>query len=151
MALCTSIVAAMTFAPFAAPPQLDCVQIHSPSKLSAGSTFTARIQHGLEFRLSKDWDISVGPTTDHTPDYPWLVSPPLRPRRIEVRQRLRLYGRRIREAQSSLHFVLNQQDYDAATAAIDLRDGRNAEAPRRASRDSSFYLDNFELKGDDFK
>jgi hypothetical protein len=136
-----------------APLQLDCVQIHSPSKLSAGSAFSARIQLGLEFRLSKDWSIAVGPTTDHTLDYLWLVSPPLRtaPHRMFGKG----YGVTAGESAKlnrSLHFVLNRQDYDAALDAINLPDaGETLKRLDVLGRGQLIlYLDSFELKGDDF-
>ena len=135
-------------------PQLDCVQIHSPSKLSAGSTLRRPIGRGLEFRLSKDWNISVGPVADRTLDYLWMVSPPLQnaPHRMFGKG----YGLTAPESAKlnrSLHFVLNRTDYDAAKDAIALPDG--AETLRRLDALGRgaliLYFDSYELKGDDFK
>jgi len=135
------------------PPQLDCVKIQSPAKLSAGSAFKARIQHGLEFRLSKEWSISVGPAADGTLDYLWLVSPPLRmaPHRMFGKG----YGFTAAESAKlnrSLHFVLNRQDYDAAMQAVSLSDAgdtlKQLDALGRGQL--ILYLDGYELKGDDF-
>lgn len=138
---------------FAAPPQLDCVKFQSPAKLSAGSPFTARLQRGLEFRLSKDWVISVGPASDHSLDYLWLVSPPLRmaPHRMFGKG----YGLTAAESAKlnrSLRFVLNQQDYGAATQAISLPDaGETLKQLDALGRGQLIlYLDTYELKGDDF-
>jgi hypothetical protein len=137
-----------------APPQLDCVTIKSPSKLSAGSAFSARIQYGLEFMLSKDWGISVRPAAQGEPDYLWLVSPPLR----TAPHRMFGAGYGFTAAQSaalnrSLRFVLNQTDYDAAMDAIGLPDP--AETLKRLDALGRgtlvLYVDKYELDGNAFK
>jgi hypothetical protein len=148
------ILAILIAGGFTAPPQLDCVTIKSPSKLGAGSAFSARIQHGLEFTLSKEWTISVRPAAGREPDYLWLVSPPLR----TAPHRMFGAGYGFTAAQSaalnrSLRFVLNQQDYDAALAAIDLADG--AETLKRLDALGRgtlvLYVDKYELNGNAFK
>ena len=148
------IVAILIAAGLTPPPQLDCVAIKSPSKLSAGSTFSKRIQHGLEFRLSKNWEISVRPVGEPEPDYLWLVSPPLR----TAPHRMFGPGYGFTAAQSaqlnrSLRFVLNQPDYDAAMEAIELHDA--AETLKRLDvlgrGTLVLYVDKFELDGNAFK
>ena len=56
----------------------DCVRFQSPTRLPSGTPFRAALVGGLEFRLSRDWEISVGPLTEPDRDYLWVVSPPLR-------------------------------------------------------------------------
>jgi hypothetical protein len=131
-------------------PQLDCVTIKSPSKLSAGSAFRVALHHGLEFRLSKAWQISVGPAGDQT-DYLWLVSPPLHfaPQRFFGRSYY-VSAAESMKLQRSLRFVINRQDYDAALAAGELDDA--AESLRRLDILGRgvliLYIDKYELDGE---
>ena len=100
----------------------DCVQFQSPPRLSAGTPFRAALLHGLEFRLSDSWDISVGPADEPTMDYLWVVSPPLQtaPHRM-IGPGYGLTARQSARIQRPLRFVVTRADYDAARAAIELR------------------------------
>ena len=42
-------------------PATECIQFRSPEKLPVGTPFRAALLNGLEFRLSADWGLSVGP------------------------------------------------------------------------------------------
>jgi hypothetical protein len=99
----------------------DCVRFQSPASLAAGMPFRAALLRGLEFRLSANWNISVGPVEEPTMDYLWLVSPPLQtaPHRMIGPG----YGMTARESariERPLRFVVTRADYDAARAAVDL-------------------------------
>jgi hypothetical protein len=76
---------------------------------------------GLEFRLSTDWNISVGPIEDLTVDYLWLVSPPLQtaPHRM-IGPGYGMTARQSARIQRPLRFVVTRADYHAARAAIEL-------------------------------
>jgi len=145
------LAVAVAIAAASPAPQLDCVEIRSPQKLQAGSTLRKPIQNGLEFRLSKDWDISIGPAADRTLDYLWLVSPPIRT--APQRRFGAGYGVTAKEStqlKRSLRFVLNQPDHDAALEALDLPDG--AETLKRLDvlgrGTLILYIDKYELNGD---
>ena len=98
----------------------DCVQFQSPTRLAAGTPFRAALLRGLEFRLSDNWDISVGPVGNTGLDYLWVVSPPLRtaPHRM-IGAGYGLSARDSARIERPLRFVLTRADYDAARAAID--------------------------------
>lgn len=148
-----AVLLVVAAAALASPRQLDCVKIQSPPKLKAGSIFSAKLQHGLEFRLSRDWGISVRSADEKKLDYLWLASPPVRfaPQR-QFGKGYNVTAEESAKINRSLHFVLNQQDYDAALAALDLADG--AETLSRLAElgrgQLILYVDAFELKGDDF-
>jgi hypothetical protein len=100
-----------------------CVSFHSPEKLAAGTPFRAALFRGLEFRLSAEWDIRVGPIDEPQMDYLWLVSPPIQT--APHRQIGPGYGLTARQSASigrPLRFVVTRADYTAARAAIDLKD-----------------------------
>jgi len=100
----------------------DCVRFQSPARLAAGTPFRTALLRGLEFRLSDGWDISIGPVSEPTMDYLWVVSPPLQtaPHRM-IGAGYGLTARQSARIQRRLRFVLTRADYDAARAAIDLR------------------------------
>ena len=98
----------------------DCVRFEPQAKLAAGTSFRAALLRGLEFRLSNDWAMSVGPAAEPTMDYMWVVSPPLQtaPHRM-VGPGYGLTARQSARIERPLRFVLTRADYDAARAAID--------------------------------
>jgi hypothetical protein len=98
----------------------DCVRFESPGKLAAGTPYRATLLRGLEFRLSADWNISIGPLEDAT-DYLWVASPPLRtaPHRM-IGAGYGLTARQSARIERPLRFVLTRADYEAARVAIDL-------------------------------
>lgn len=97
----------------------ECVRFQSPGQLAAGSPFRAMLMRGLEFRLSPDWDIGVGPVDEPNMDYLWVVSPPLQvaPHRL-IGPGYGLTARESARISRPLRFVLTRSDYDAARAAI---------------------------------
>lgn len=102
--------------------ETECIPFQSPARLAAGMPFRAPLLRGLEFRLSANWDISVGPVEEPKTDYLWLVSPPLQtaPHRMIGAG----YGMSARDSariERPLRFVVTRADYDAAIAAIDLQ------------------------------
>ena len=99
----------------------DCARFQSPARLAAGMPFRAVLLHGLEFRLSANWNISVGPVEEPTMDYLWVVSPPLRtaPHRM-IGPGYGMTARQSARIERPLRFVLSRADYEAARAAIDL-------------------------------
>lgn len=147
---------AITFAAAVSPVparQQDCAQFKSPSKLRAGSEFRAPLLRGLEFRLSKDWEISVRPVRDDT-DYLWLVSPPLRT--APQRKLGKGYGLSAVESATikrTLHFVLNRADYDAALESHNLDDaGQTLKVLDQLGRGLLLlFVDNYDLDGDNFR
>jgi hypothetical protein len=133
--------------------QQECVQFKSPTKLQVGSEFRAPLLRGLEFRLSKEWEISVRPIHDDT-DYLWLVSPPLRT--APQRKLGRGYGLSAPESAAitrTLHFVLNRVDYDAALASHNLEDAaQTLKVLDQLGRGLLLvYVDKFDLDGDNFR
>jgi hypothetical protein len=132
-------------------PELVCARFQSPAKLAVGDTFRAPLPNGLEFRLSKDWRISVGPVRSDT-DYLWLVSPPL-----HFAPQLYLRGSyNVPDAQAPtigrnpLHFVLNRADYDAALASHKWEDAGKtlARLEELGKGTLNIYVDKHELDGD---
>jgi hypothetical protein len=147
-----AITLAATMSPRAAWQQ-DCVPFKSPAKLRAGSEFRTTLFRGLELRLSKSWEISVGPIRDDT-DYLWLVSPPLR----TAPQRTLGKGYGLSAAESAtinrtLHFVLNRTDYDAALQSHSLEDaGQTLNVLDKLGRGLLLlYVDKYELDGENFR
>ena len=100
---------------------VDCAGFQSPGRLPAGTAFRAPLVRGLEFRLSADWDISVGPVNEPMMDYLWVVSPPLRtaPHRM-IGAGYGLTARESARINRPLRFVVTRAQYTAARAAIDL-------------------------------
>ena len=105
----------------------DCVRFQSPGRLAAGMSFWTAPVRGLEFRLSDDWDISVGPASETRMDYLWVVSPPVQtaPHRM-IGSGYGLTARQSARIERPLRFVLTRVDYDAARAAIDQRPAAEA-------------------------
>jgi hypothetical protein len=103
------------------PPaqQRTCVAFAS-SGLTAGNSYGAPIGHGLEFRLSSNWTISVGPEGEPDVDYLGIVSPPFR-----TAPHLMIgpgYGLTASESvglERPLRFVLTKAEHDAARKAIE--------------------------------
>lgn len=99
----------------------ECAGFQSPGRLPAGTPFRARLVRGLEFRLSPDWNISVGPVDEPKMDYLWVVSPPLQtaPHRM-IGTGYGLAARESAQIDRRLRFVVTRAQYDAARAAIKL-------------------------------
>jgi hypothetical protein len=101
---------------------LQCVRFQSAGRLLAGTSFRADLLLGLEFRLSSDWSISVGPKGEPALDYLWVVSPPLRtaPHRI-IGPAYGMTARDSLKIERPLRFVLTKPEHSAAIAAIALQ------------------------------
>jgi hypothetical protein len=99
-----------------------CARFQSDGRLQVGTAFRADLLLGLEFRLSPDWSISVGPKGEPDLDYLWVVSPPLQmaPHRI-IGPAYSLSARDSLRIERPLRFVLTKSDHSAAVAAIGLQ------------------------------
>jgi hypothetical protein len=99
---------------------IRCVRFQSSGRLAAGTPFQADLLLGLEFRLSADWVISVGPKGRPDLDYLWVVSPPLQvaPHRV-IGPAYGITARESLQIKRHFRFVRTQAEYLEAVATIE--------------------------------
>ncbi len=97
-----------------------CVAFTSGGQVAAGNSFGTPIGHGLEFRLSKDWFISVGPAGEPATDYLSIVSPPFRTApHLTIGRGYGLTALESVGLERPLRFVLTKAEHAAARKAIE--------------------------------
>jgi hypothetical protein len=100
--------------------QPACVAFSSGGPVTAGNSFGTPIGHGLEFRLSKEWFISVGPVGEPNTDYLSIVSPPFRTApHLVIGHGYGLTASESVGLERPLRFVLNAAEHAAARKAIE--------------------------------
>jgi hypothetical protein len=97
-----------------------CVAFTSGGQVTAGNSFGTPIGHGLEFRLSSNWTISVGPVGEPDVDFLTIVSPPFRTApHLTIGPAYGLTARESVGIERPLRFVLTKSEFAAAREAIE--------------------------------